>query len=121
MGYETRIIIVEKCSYRLGNDTKVWAEKIAEFNLCKMDYKGPYMIALSSFRKTDCYFYSGYGETEITEDLYGDELREIPIKPLIQLLKNEDQDYRRIKPIIKLLEGISETFGPDAVALHYGY
>ena len=41
MGYDTKIVIVTKTSCINEIEERYFAEKIAEFNLSKMNYKGP--------------------------------------------------------------------------------
>ena len=122
MGYETKIIIVQKHDRGISNTLK-FGEKIAEFNLCKMDYSGPYMRKLEDFRKTDCFYYMDDGDTRITKDKYGDILKEINLAALIKILKKEDQSYFRIPAIIGTLESIVEYMKnyKNIVALHFGY
>ena len=57
MGYETKIIIVKKTSGINEIEGLYFAEKIAEFNLYKTNYKGPYMKSVPMMRVTNCYYY----------------------------------------------------------------
>lgn len=121
MGYDTKIVIVEKTSGIDGTDGRNFAEKIAEFNLCKMNYKGPYMKILPMMRVTNCYYYMDDGDTRILEDNYGDAIREINLVPLIRILKKEDHTYRRIPAIIGMLESIAMHMkNYNLIALHFG-
>ncbi len=122
MGYETKIVIVEKTSSIDGTDGLTFAEKIAEFNLCKMSYKGPYMKLLPMMRVTNCYYYMDDGNTRIIEDKYGAAIREINLDPLIKILKKEDHTYRRIPAIIGMLESIALNMkNYNLIALPFGY
>lgn len=120
MGYESKLYIVQKSS--LGGDGDLfWAEKIAEFNLCKMGYNDPFHTAVNQMRVTDCFIYADDGNTMIVKDRYGEKLKEINISPLIRILEKEDQGYRRIKPIIALLRSFGANDWENLIVLHYGY
>ena len=102
--------------------TLTFAEKIAEFNLCKMSYKGPYMKPLPMMRVTNCYYYMDDGNTRIIEDNYGAAIREINLDPLIKILKKENHTYCRIPAIIGMLESIAMHMkNYNLIALHFGY
>ena len=122
MGYDTKIVIVEKTSGIDGTDGRNFAEKIAEFNLCKMNYKGPYMKILPMMRATNCYYFMDDGNTKVIEDKYGDFIREINLAPLIKILKKEDHSYRHIPAIIGMLESIAlHMKNYNLIALHFGH
>ena len=119
MGYESRIYIVNKTN--LVFDGMVYAEKIAEFNLCKMNYKGSFHSSLDKMRETGCYIFSDDGNTKITEDCYGDKLKEIGLRPFIKIMEKEDKGYRRIQPLINLLKSFDNESWKNIYILHYGY
>ena len=80
--------------------------------------------AIHKYSATDAYIYADDGNTEIFEDRYGDELIEIPIKDMIQILKDLEKvypDYRRLKPFKNMLKGFDTEQWKDIVVLHYGY
>lgn len=125
MGYESTLYVVKKSTMRSlpseGEARLLWAEEIAKIKLCKMDYNGPFSLAIDKMRTTDCYIYSDDGDTRIIEDRYGEPLKEMNIAPMIRILKKEDQDYRRIPPAIALLEAFDEEAWGKLTVLHYGY
>ena len=125
MGYESRLVVIKKS--RLGKDEdikKTWAEHIADVDLCVV---GDY--ALSKFKEyppTEYYFYDRGTDKPVIEDMYGDELIEIPLKDAIQILEDaeiKDGHYRRYAIAIGLLKGFSQDdwHKDDIVVLHYGY
>jgi hypothetical protein len=122
MGYETKIVIVDKSNHMFSFENKFWGEKIAEFNLCKM--AGEYMKKLDKFRISDCYYYADDGDTRIEKDKYNEPLKEITLSALIKILEKEDQSYWRIPIIIKMLKGFIEQEESSyrcLRALHFGY
>lgn len=124
MGYESKFYIVEKTSSKhidYEENGKVWAQVIATFNMSKI---GSAYETIHKYPATDAYIYADDGNTEIFEDRYGDELIEIPIKDMIQILKDLEKvypDYRRLKPFKNMLKGFDTEQWKDIVVLHYGY
>ena len=122
MGYESRFYIVEKSENCFTNEKGfVWGDVVAMFDLCKA-----YQVfeKIKKYPNTNCYIY--IGDNKITEDCYGDTLKEIPISDMIKILekviKNSDYEYRRYKPFLKLLKGFdSEQWNDNLVVLHYGH
>lgn len=122
MSYNTKIIIVRKTSSINGTEELYFAEKIAEFSLCRMNYEGPYMKILPMMRATNCYYFMDDGNTKVIEDKYGDFIREINLAPLIKILKKEDHSYRHIPAIIGMLESIAlHMKDHNLIALHFGH
>lgn len=117
MGYESKLYVVDKHHWKWSN--KPWGEVIAMFDLCKVPG-----LNFSKYPPTDCYIYADDGNTEIREDNYGDPLKEIPIKDMIQMLeeaiKTEDY-YRRYQPCLSLLKGFNLDDWGNLVILHYGH
>jgi len=117
MGYESKLYVVDKHHWKWSNEP--WGEVIAMFNLCKVPE-----LNFSKYPPTDCYIYADDGNTEIREDNYGDPLKEIPIKDMIQMLeeaiKTEDY-YRRYQPCLSLLKGFNLDDWGNLVILHYGH
>lgn len=124
MGYESKLFIVDK-HRKVGSLVHdvwmIYGEKICEFNLSKI----PGLSIIKNYPDTDCYIYADDGNHEVTEDLYGKNLKEIPLKDMISILEKlaeEDQwKYRRFKPCINLLKGFDPTQWENLVVLHYGY
>ena len=123
MGYESKYYIVAKSNSGFGDEKgKRWAEKIAEFNMCKF-------VDLANFfkKETDCYIYADDGDTPIVEDRYGDSLKELSIEDALTALSKVEKEidyYRRIKPFKALLTEFKEDadkWGYNLFILHYGY
>lgn len=120
MGYESKIYVVRKGSLYDG-EAKRFAQKIAEFNLCKV-----YGISTTLRRmpKTNCYIYMDDGNTEILEDKYGDELTECTPEKLIELIEKDiktNGDYWRYNLILATLRELVKFNDNQIVCLHYGY
>lgn len=119
MGYESRIYVVNKSKYPIVIDGRQWGEVVAVYNACCF----PGLSGVFS-QKSDCFIIADDGNTEITEDRYGDELTEAPLSDVIKFLEDEVQrgeNYRRIKPLISLLKGFDMEQWDNLVCLHYGY
>ena len=120
MGYESKIYIVRKGNF-LGDNGKCFAEKIAEFNLCKV-----YGISniLRRKPKTDCYIYMDDGDTEILEDCYGDELTECKPDELVKYIEKDIEEngtYWRYNLILATLRELVTLNDSQICCLHYGY
>lgn len=124
MGYESKIYIVRKTTMKGYEETadKFYAEKIAEFNMCKCP-----CLADSLRDKTNCYIYADDGNTPIIEDRYGDPLTETTPAIVIELLEKyiaDGGDFRRVYPLLACLKAFEERkvqWGDDLVVLHFGY
>lgn len=121
MGYESRLYVVRKTGYFGYNTNLRYAQKIAVFNLCKVPTVSEKM---RKYKSTDAFVYADDGNTEITEDCYGEPLREIPLADAIKILEYAEQTedyYWRYRPCIAFLKAIKECKQCDIVVLHYGY
>ena len=112
MGYESKLYVVDKHDWKWSNEK--WGEVIASYDLCRVP------INFSQYPATDCYIIADDGNTKITEDKYGDPLKEIPVKDMIDMIEN-DKDYRRYQPCLNLLEGFDLNRWENLVVLHYGH
>jgi hypothetical protein len=121
MGYESKIYVVRKSNFN-GTGEKKFAEKIAEFNLCKV-----YGVSniLGNMPKTNCYIYADDGNTEIIEDRYGEELTECTPAELLEIIENEKQKddfgYWRYDMILATLRELVKLKDERLYCLHYGY
>lgn len=123
MGYESRLYVVDKHKDMKSDDLGlVWATVIAVYDLSKAGED--FVHKVSAFPDTDCYIFADDGNTEITEDCYGDKLKEIPLNQMISILAYEigaNSYYRRLKPILALLTAFNPNDWDDLVVLHYGH
>ena len=120
MGYESRFYIVRKSTAQ-SNNTPVWAEVIAMFDMCKAPQLSE---PARKYPPTNCYIYSDDDNTKITEDKYGKPLTEIPIADMIEIVEravSEDSFYRRYTPFLNLLKSFDLKYWGNLVVLHYGY
>jgi hypothetical protein len=129
MGYESRIYVIRKTDVRAGQDEKFnYAEVMAVYNMGRFP---PFQKLFDG----DCLstkhaFYGEDGNTEITEDTYGDFLRERPLAEVINCLErvvdSDDMDiarYARIKPLLAALREFGEIQDEwyRLAVVHYGY
>ena len=120
MGYESKIYVVRKSGLK-GDNEKNFAQKVAEFDLCKV-----YGISdtLRRMPKTDCYIYAGDGNTEIIKDRYGEELTECTPEKLIELIENDIEkggEYWRYNLILATLRELVKFNDNKIYCLHYGH
>ena len=96
MGYEVKIYIVRK-HRKIPMDTegKCYASAIAMFDLHKW---GPLTeFDIERLPITDCCIYADDGDTEIIEDKYGDPIKEISVKELLELLRIDQTSSKCIE------------------------
>mgnify|MGYP003288399648 CR=1 FL=1 len=120
MGYESKLIIVDHYEYPIEDSGNSWAEVISIINLCKAG------IPVSEFfRESNCYIYfDGDGNTQVTEDMYGDQLTECTdVAGLLNWLKAQyaESEYRRFAVAIALIEACYNQKWKNLKVLHYGY
>ena len=125
MGYESKLIIIKKSHLNSDPDcnNKVWAEKIAEVRLCVVDDE--VYSKIQDYPITNSYYYEHLVDEPILKDMYGDELREIPLEDCIEILEtaNKKDPYRRYTIALGLLKSFNKNDWRDGdiVILHYGY
>lgn len=129
MGYESRLYVVQKSDIKGFREPKTkdktWCEVLATIELCKVG--GDFFVYLEKYPATDSFFYTE-NETVI-EDKYGEPLKEIPIKDMINILERQKAEdivregvpYRRLEPAIALLKGFDPEQWGEVVVLHYGH
>lgn len=90
------------------------------FDLCKVPAVSDKMRA---YKNTDAFIYADDGNTEITEDKYGEALKEIPLADAIKILEYAaaTDDYWRYRPCIAFLKEVKDRAPGEIVVLHYGY
>ena len=126
MGYESKLYVVQKYDRiysEFGN--RYYADIIATFKLSKI--RGYDLF--KKYPATDCYIYADDGNTQITEDEYGDPLTEIPIPDAIKIIEREMRTelefrgtlYNRWQPCLSLLKSFNLAEWKNLVVLHYGY
>ena len=123
MGYESRLYVIEKSTMKgCEEPTKdmVWGQVIATFDLCKV-----YAVSdkMRYYPKTDAYIYLDGMEEPCVEDWYGEPLKEVPLADAIKIVREaaENDEYRRLKPCLSLLEGFETEKWRELVVLHYGH
>lgn len=117
MGYESRLYVAEKSDYEYAD--YAFADMIARYDLCCAPDVAD---AFLKYPATRCHLYDDMGE-EITEDMYGNAIREIPIDDAITIIKAaaKKEKYRRFKPILTLLKALDPDEWGEIVVLHFGY
>lgn len=121
--YESRIYIVAPTGQRDSKSGKYFAETLAVFNLGYVDSMIDIPVS-KHWKPTNYFVYADDGETEILEDNYGDELKELTVDDLIGKLTFTDgiAVSRRAATLVSALRIIRLVYDKnDIVCLHYGY
>jgi hypothetical protein len=130
MGYDSRLYVIRKTDAPIGDDGKFkYAELMAVYEMCVFP---PFQ---KLFDKASCpatkYALCGTpdADIEITEDMYGDLLRERSLDEVIECLDqiialdDDTAKYARVRPLLALLQEyrkIQNNWYRLAV-LHYGH
>lgn len=119
MGYESKLFIVEKCGLDVEKGMR-YGVLVAMLDLCGCPAVSDRM---RRYEKTDTFFYTTGAEEPVVEDLYGEPLKEIPLADAIKIVREaaENDEYRRFKPCLSLLEGFEPEKWKELVVLHYGH
>ena len=119
MGYESKLFVVEKLGGEWWKGMK-YGSLVAMFDLSRC-----YAVSdkMRHYDKTDTCFYVTGAEEPVVEDLYGEPLKEIPLADAIKIVREaaENDEYRRLKPCLSLLEGFEPKEWRELVVLHYGH
>ena len=115
MGYESRIYIVWKSDVGTAFVNKKYGQIIARFDLGKVG-------GVPCCRKeSDYYIYEG--NKAVTEDLYGDSLKQCSIGEFVNWINSlgrEDKKY--FMPIKSYIAALLKYYTSDDMAvIHYGY
>ena len=114
MGYESKIIVVERTE--VWNGTVV-GETIAEFNLCVVNCN----FADIFTEPIDLNLYMDGNPT--MSDCYGRHCCMADVDDVVKALEkmSEEIDYRRFAPVIGLLKGFEQNKWDTLKVVHYGY
>ena len=122
MGYESRIFIIDRNERTTPKGDKwVYGEKIAMVDMCKMGYDSGFH---ELFTEPIDYKIFIDGETETDTDCYGEHLKSATVQTVIEWLEKEisvADYYRRMRPLLGLLEGFNESDWSELQVVHYGY
>lgn len=97
----------------------------AHIDLCKPGYESSILAALRKNEDPnhEYYYYGSDGSTRISEDCYGDKSDIHSLGEIIEALKKDvlNDDYRRFKWALSLLESIRDNEGDDMKVMWYGH
>jgi len=130
MGYETILAVGsmhEGYFASEDNKDKRWFQVMATVDLCKAGYDSEVLKLLPKKSEVDpkdeVYLYApmGDGDTNVTEDRYGDKLHPVSLEDVLAALRKdaERDTYRRFKWAIGLLESMATTDNLHVIL--YGY
>jgi hypothetical protein len=107
-----------------------WFHEMVTIDMCKLGYDGElsdlgsrsHALAKANLAKDFHFFYADDGNTQITEDRYGDPMWPMPIAEVLAAAKAhpDAKTYRRLRWAIALLESMAED-GEGLSILFYGY
>ena len=121
MGYESRVIVVNRNEIKHGDGTTfVYAEKIADIKMSCM-FNG--FKALFD-KEVDYELYIDNGDESTKTDMYGDVMTYTDCRTVIDYLENlmaDGENYRRLSVLLGLLKGFNEEQWDDIQVVHYGY
>ena len=130
MGYETNLILLEKFphsfKYKRGDGIDApFASVVGMIDLCKAGDRAFHdkVHRAEKYAGRHIYFYlPGNGDTAVVSDPYGKKMKAFPAKRMLRILKEEkEQEYRRFKMAIPLLEQFVKEFGTTAWVVCYGH
>lgn len=134
MGYESRIIVAEKCEARYnelyakakGKETYVFSLTLADMKLSRMPYDFPKIFTNEVDWELlgEGFEMNSEKELNITEDSYGDICRYTDLETVIKYLENAEAEehYRRLTPAIAMLKAYAaEKWDNPLIVIHYGY
>lgn len=114
MGYESKIIIVDHYN-------RDYSERIAEFKLSCM---GDMPIDDLFENEFDGKIYEEHFDEKTNKDCYGQKIRYTKdIDRFVKYLKDSEtkEHYRRLQPLIDMLNGFNASEWNDLQVLHFGY
>lgn len=128
MGYESRIYIMRRNEIMNEHMDKplIYADEIAEFDLCKLGYEHGNIVRDAFKMPIDFDFYMN-GDEPTRGDAYGKLLKYCGIRELHKALLEyyEKVKYRRIPPLIACLSALigdsDKWTDGELIAVHYGY
>ena len=118
MGYESKLIVVEKWS---APNTFSMGDTIAEIKLSKMS-NSFFPIEETFENEIESPVFMGDSES-VTEDRYGKKLRYTSVEKLLKVLYKceSEEHYRRTELAINTLKSFTSKDWDDIVVVHYGY
>jgi hypothetical protein len=126
MSYESKLYVVVK-SPHIESEYPRFCWQIAQYDIAWFPPIADLFREDSpKSRFTDCGLVLSDRDNQITEDMYGDKLREADLETVINVLRNsEDQykDHQRLPPLLAMLESFYVTWidHKDMVVIHFGY
>ena len=122
MGYESKLIVVEKWD----GDYSTFGDTIAELNLLGMpDSFFPIEQTFECEVEKPVFVGHGTNGIEISEDCYGKKLRYTTVGKLLKVLYKceSEEHYRRTEMAINLLKTFqnANNYWDNVVVVHYGY
>jgi len=126
MGYETQLLIGKDTGMEFQGAT--WFQIYATVDMCKLGNSE--LFNLGWVNKTpdkkmwNWYAPTGDGDTQFTEDRYGDRPRPVPLEDVVNALRadiRKDGNYRRLHWALALLENMQANAGEDLSVLMWGY
>jgi hypothetical protein len=127
MSYESTLYVVEKSSaIESGEPRFCW--QIARYDIsCFPPIAYFFREDNPEVKFTDCGLYlDGNGDKQVTEDMYGDKLREASLEAVINVLKYfkfQHNKFPRVIPLLTMIESFYEIRDKfkNMVVIHFGH
>lgn len=124
MGYETKLIIGVPTDFISDLKEGFWFNKYAEIDLCKMGSDAHISNIPNKFNQGTIpyYYFADDGDRTIDEDKYGDKLKPIPVKTVVDALSKDvrEDKYRRFVWALKLLKEMVKD-SENICVMFYGH
>lgn len=132
MGYESKVIIVERKEFPRDGERSSWVSAIpvAEYDLCKLGWENQAIYNKAFRREIDYRLWMPSVDkdgneimADVNEDGYGDHLKAAELPELISALEKiaERDNYWRLPPLISMLKAFAASGVNGLEAVHYGY
>jgi hypothetical protein len=125
MGYEVKIFLGESHKDQMKDNGASFFNVASMVDLCKPGYESAiFGIKPDEIRGSfPIYLYDLDGNTQHTEDHYGNALRAIPVSHVLQALREDAkrEPYRRFLLALPLVRAFKKHFKGNAYAVLYGY
>lgn len=123
MSYESKIIIVDRRAYKMSESGNyyVYPEQLASVDMGEINHESWLELFATPIDYT---LYIRSYDDAVDTDMYGDKMKYASIKAVKAWLEKQIQDgndYRRLKPLLGLLNGFDESQWEELQVVHYGY
>ena len=124
MSYEHKVFVMEVARGNHPDGTPyAFAQKVAVYDLCSLGNMCSESFQAIFTKETDYAIFAENGDEDTTTDCYGDRLMSASLGTVIEWLEEECavSDYRRLRPLLGLLQGFDESQWYGIEIVRYGH